>query len=202
MTNGTLSQERITQFKTISVYLIQLNIFMLGTIGIVWVSRFSLKDIKSHGFYRFFAWEIILIMFAINLRYWFKDPFSIRQIIAWSLLVISLILIFQGVKLLRQKGQIDRDRDDPSLVAIEKTTELVTSGVYRYIRHPFYSSLLFLTWGILFKQTTWVILGLAIAATIFLAITAKKEESENIAYFGEKYLEYMKGTKMFIPYVL
>lgn len=175
---------------------------MVGTIGIVWVSRLSLKDIKSHGFYRFFAWEIILIMFAINVRYWFKDPFSIKQIIAWSLLIISLVLIFQGVKLLRQKGQIDRDRDDPSLVAIEKTTELVTSGVYRYIRHPFYSSLLFLTWGILFKQTTWVILGLAIAATIFLAITAKKEESENIVYFGEKYVEYMKDTKMFIPYVL
>ena len=126
------------------MFTIQLIIFVVGTMVIVWVSRSALREIRSHGFYRFFAWEIILIMFAINIRYWIKEPFSIRQIIAWTLLIISLVLIFQGVKLFRQKGQIDQDREDPSLVGIEKTTEMVTTGVYKYIRHPFYSSLLFL----------------------------------------------------------
>lgn len=106
------------------------------------------------------------------------------------------------MQLFRQKGRIDQDRDDPSLVGIEKTTELVTSGVYGYIRHPFYSSLLFLAWGIFFKQITWVTLLLGIAATIFLILTAKKEEAENIEYFGEAYREYMQDTKMFIPFVL
>ena len=181
---------------------IQWIIFIAGTIVIVWVSRSSLRDIQSHGFYRFFTWEIILIMLAVNIRYWIKDPFSVRQIVAWTLLIISLILIFQGVKLFRQEGEIDQDRDDPSLVGIEKTTELVTVGVYRYIRHPFYSSLLFLAWGIFFKQITWITLSLGIAATIFLILTAKKEEVENIKYFGEPYQEYMQNTKMFIPYVL
>jgi protein-S-isoprenylcysteine O-methyltransferase Ste14 len=42
---------------------------------------------------------------------------------------------------------------------------------------------------------------LALAATIFLILTAKREEIENIEYFGEKYREYMKSTKMFIPSV-
>ena len=181
---------------------IQWIIFVAGTIVIVWVSRSSLRDIQSHGFYRFFTWEIILIMFAVNIRYWIKDPFSVRQVIAWTLLIISLILIFQGVKLFRQEGEIDQDRDDPSLVGIEKTTELVTIGVYRYIRHPFYSSLLFLAWGIFFKQITWITLSLGIAATIFLIVTAKIEEVENIKYFGEPYQEYMQNSKMFIPHVL
>lgn len=181
---------------------IQWIIFLVGTMAIVWVSRASLGDIQSHGFYRFFAWEIILIMFAVNVRYWIKNPFSFRQVIAWSLLTISLILIFKGVQLFRQEGRIDQDRNDPSLVGIEKTTELVTTGVYHYIRHPFYSSLLFLGWGIFFKQITWMISLLAIAATVFLVVTAKKEEVENIKYFGEKYRKYMQGTKMFIPFVL
>ncbi len=184
------------------MFTIQWVIFVVGTIAIVWVSLSSLRDIQGHGFYRFFAWEIILIMFAVNVRYWIKDPFSIRQIIAWILLIISLVLIFQGVQLFRQKGRIYQDRDDPSLVGIEKTTELVTTGVYHYIRHPFYSSLLFLGWGIFFKQINWAMLLLAITATIFLIITAKKEESENIKYFGATYREYMQDTKMFIPYVL
>jgi len=141
-------------------------------------------------------------MFAVNVKYWIKDPFSPQQIIAWFLLSISLVLIFQGVQLFRKQGNIDSERNDPSLIGIEKTTELVKSGVYKYIRHPFYSSLLFLGWGIFFKGVSWGMFILAIAATIFLILTAKREEIENINYFGEEYQEYMKDTKMFIPYVL
>ena len=180
---------------------IKLIIFVFGTMGIVRVSWSSLKDVQSHGFYRFFAWELILIMFLLNMGYWFIDPFSFRQIVAWALLIISLVLIFQGVQLFRRKGNLDQERDDPSLVGIEKTTELVTSGVYRYIRHPFYSSLLFLAWGIFFKRITWIGLLLALLATIFLFLTAKKEEKENIEFFGDKYQEYMTHTKMFIPFI-
>ena len=184
------------------MFTIQWIIFFIGTAVIVWVSRSSLRDVRSHGFYRFFAWEIILIMFAVNIRYWLMEPFSVRQIIAWILLIISLILIFKGVQLFRQMGKIDQERADPSLIGIEKTTKLVTTGLYRTIRHPFYSSLLFLAWGIFFKQITWMMLLLAIGASVFLFITAKTEETENLEYFGEPYREYMKNTKMFIPYVL
>ena len=141
-------------------------------------------------------------MFAVNVRYWIKNPFSLHQLIAWTLLIISLILIVLGVQLFRHKGQIDPERDDASLVGIEKTTVLVTTGVYRYIRHPFYSSLLFLGWGIFFKQISVPLVVLAITATVFLYLTAKKEEGENIEYFGEAYREYMETTKMFVPYVL
>ena len=184
------------------MFTINLAIFFVGTILIIWVSRSSLRDSNSHGFYRFFAWETILIMFVLNLKYWFKDPFSLRQIIAWTLLIISLVLIFQGVQLFRKKGNIDKERSDPSLVGIEKTTELVTTGLYKYIRHPFYSSLLFLAWGIVFKRIVWYEIMFGVVTTIFLIITARKEEVENIEFFGEKYQEYMKHTKMFIPYVL
>ena len=179
----------------------QLFIFVVGTILIVWVSIPSLKNTKTHGFYRFFAWELILILFVINMRYWFIDPVGAGQIIAWALLVISLVLVIQAVQHFRKRGRIDRDRDDPSLVGIEKTTELVTSGVYHYIRHPFYCSLLCLAWGIFFKHITWLSIALVITASFYLYLTAKKEEQENIEYFGEDYLEYMQNTKMFIPYV-
>jgi protein-S-isoprenylcysteine O-methyltransferase Ste14 len=184
------------------MFVLKLIIFVLGTMIILWVSRASLRDPQSHGFYRCFAWKSILILFVLNVDYWFIDPFSLHQIIAWTFLIISLVLILQGVHLFRQSGRLDSDRADPSLVGIEKTTELVTTGIYHYIRHPFYSSLLFLAWGIFFKHISWIGLILAITAMIFLIITAKKEEAENIEFFGEKYREYMKSTKMFIPYIL
>ncbi len=180
---------------------IQLIIFIVGTIVIVWASRSSLAQIQTHGFYRFFAWEIILVLFALNVRYWIKDPWSLRQITAWIFLLVSLVLIIQGVQRFRQSGRIDQNRDGPFLAGIEKTTELVTTGIYHYIRHPFYSSLLFLAWGILLKHITLTTAFLTLAATLFLIITARKEETENLEYFGENYRQYMKQTKMFIPFV-
>ncbi len=35
-------------------------IFIIASAPIVWISRFSLHNYRSHGFYRFFAWEAIL----------------------------------------------------------------------------------------------------------------------------------------------
>jgi len=135
------------------------------------------------------------------MNYWFVDPFSLRQIISWTFLIVSLLLIYQGVQLFRRQGKLDQERDDPALVGIEKTTELVTTGVYHYIRHPFYSSLLFLGWGILFKNVNWIGVLLAVLNTILLLITARKEEVENIQFFGEDYQKYMERTKMFVPFI-
>ncbi|MFQ6008112.1 MAG: methyltransferase family protein [Candidatus Zixiibacteriota bacterium] len=85
-------------------------------------------------------------------------------------------------------------------MGIEKTAQLVTVGVYRYIRHPIYSSLLFLAWGVFIKYVSWETACLTAIATFFLIMTAKREEAENICYFGEAYRDYMRQTKMFIPF--
>jgi hypothetical protein len=56
--------------------MIETIIFVIGSVGIVGVSIPPLRQSGSHGFYRFFAWEIILGMFVINLRGWFVNPFA------------------------------------------------------------------------------------------------------------------------------
>lgn len=179
------------QFKVI--------VFIVASVGIAWMSRSSLRNFRSHGFYRFFAWEAIVASILLNLDYWFYKPFSIHQAISWLLLIISLFLVIHGAQLLHMVGKLDSKRSDPSLLGIEKTTELVTVGAYRYIRHPIYSSLLFLAWGVFFKHPSWLGVSLAVTATFFLIMTAKIEESENTRFFGAAYQSYMKQTKMFIP---
>jgi protein-S-isoprenylcysteine O-methyltransferase Ste14 len=79
---------------------------------------------------------------------------------------------------------------------------LVTTGIYGDIRHPMYSSLLLLAWGVFFKASSWPGLALAAAATGFLVATARAEERENIRFFGPSYESYMKRTKMFVPFIL
>ena len=176
-------------------------LFLLATIGLAHVSRASLDDPRSHGFYRFLAWEVILGLGLLNVDTWFYRPFSWHQLLSWVLLVLSLFLVIHGICLLRRAGKPDPQRDEATLVGFEKTTELVTIGAYRYIRHPLYSSLLFLAWGIFFKDPSWPGGLLTLAASLFLVAAARIEEIEDIRFFGGAYEAYMKETKMFIPFV-
>ena len=176
--------------------------FVIGTSLLVYISRASLRQSGSHGFYRFFAWECILVLFLLNLEKWYFDPFSWHQLISWILLFASLIPLIFGVRSLRTRGQPTEERPgDPSLLAFEKTTALVTTGIYAYIRHPLYSSLLLLTWGILFKALSLPGGTLALVATTFLIATARADEAECVRFFGDSYREYMQKTKRFIPFL-
>ena len=174
--------------------MIETIIFVIGSVGIVWISIPSLRQLGSHGFYRFFAWEIILGLSMINLRRWFVNPFSWYQIISWILMVVCLFPVIYGVFLLRTVG---KPTDQ-----LEATTHLVTKGIYQSIRHPLYASLIYLAWGIFFKSPSLLGICLASVSTGFLYATARADESECLVKFGGEYAGYMKKTKMFIPFVL
>lgn len=177
-------------------------LFVVASAGIAYISRASLRNPRSHGFYRFFAWEAILALFLLNVEYWFWNPFSLHQVISWIFLIASAFLVVHAVHLLRHIGNPAAQRsDDEASIGFEKTTQLVVVGAYKYIRHPMYSSLLFLTWGVLFKDLSWLSGFFALAATVFLVATAKAEEKENIRFFGTSYQAYIKQTKMFIPFL-
>ncbi len=173
--------------------IIQLAIFVLVSTGIVALSWRSFRDPRSHGFFRFFAFEAILLLFLLNITYWFREPFSVWQILSWLLLLVSLLLVIHGFYLLRAIGQPEGP--------IENTTVLVKRGAYRYIRHPLYSSLLFFAWGVFFKAPSVTAGTLTVVTTVFLFATARAEEAENIGKFGADYVEYMHSTRMFIPFL-
>ena len=178
------------------------TIFAIGTAFLIAISWKSLGKPVSHGFYRFFAWEVILVLFLLNVNHWFDNPFAWYQLISWILLLASLIPLAFGVHSLRTRGKPTAQRQgDPSLLAFEKTSQLVTTGIYRYIRHPLYSSLLLLTWGIFFKSPHWLGGLLVLTTTILLFATAKADETECIQFFGKSYTEYMQHTKRFIPFL-
>jgi protein-S-isoprenylcysteine O-methyltransferase Ste14 len=175
------------------VLLVKLIIFVVANAGIIFVSWEPLRNPRSHGFYRFFAFESALVLILLNLENWLRDPFSTRQIVSWLLLLASIVLVAHGIYLLRVVGRPES--------GIESTTRLVIVGAYKYIRHPLYSSLLFLVWGVFFKAPSIPGGILAAVATIFLITTARIEESENVQKFGAEYATYMKTTRMFIPFL-
>lgn len=182
--------------------MIKLVLLLAGSAGIVYVSRRALRAPGSHGFYRFFAWECMLLLLLLNGGRWFTDPFSWNQLISWVLLGISLIpLTLGGLNLIRRGKPGAGREEEEHLFAFEKTSTLVTSGIYRYIRHPLYSSLIWLNWGIFFKSVTWPGFGLALAATLLLIATSRADEIECLRFFGPAYAEYMQRSKRFVPFL-
>lgn len=176
--------------------------FAIGSVPIVYVSRMSLREPQSHGFYRFIAWELILGLFCLNARVWFRHPLAPYQIMSWTLLSASCVPLYYGVRALVQHGKpVERREGEESLLAFEKTSALVTTGIYHYIRHPLYSSLLGLAWGVFFKRPSLLGFLLAILASAALFATAKADEAECIRFFGVPYQDYMKCTKRFLPFV-
>jgi protein-S-isoprenylcysteine O-methyltransferase Ste14 len=183
----------------------RLILFVGASLVLGYVSRASLSQLRSHGFYRFLAWESILALVLVNFRglaQWFGDPFRLRQLASWVLLIGSIVPVTWGAHLLRTRGRPQAAGDDRKLFKFEKRTQLVTEGVFKYVRHPLYSSLLLLAWGVFLKRPSGLAGGLAVCATALLVATAKAEESENHRYFGTAYDAYMRDTKMFIPFVL
>lgn len=181
--------------------MVKLVIFAVVTAVLAYLSRGAIRSPRHHGFYRFLAWEAILGLLLLNSDYWHIDPPPRYEPLSTLLLVVSIYLVAHGAFLLRAHGRADGSRADQALLPFERTTRLVTTSLFGYIRHPLYSSLLFLAWGLFFLDTSWPAGVLTLAATISLVLTGKAEERECLQYFGSAYLEYMKRTRMFIPYL-
>lgn len=169
-------------------------ILIAGTMGIIYLSWVaSIKNKRYHGVYRFFSFESILFLVLLNYPEWFKDPFSPLQVISWLLLFSSLICAILGFYLLLNRGQPEKQMED--------TTRLVSTGLYKQIRHPLYLSLMLGGLGIFLKDIDYIQAVIVLINMISLLLTAKVEEAEMIKKFGSEYTEYMKTTKMFLPYI-
>lgn len=182
--------------------LLRVAIFFVASAAIIQLSWRSLSDLRAHGFYRFFAFELLCVLILLNVPVWFRDPLSARQLVSWFLGAASIGLAIEGFRLLRIVGRPAPTAALSTNLPFESTTTLVTIGSYRFIRHPLYASLLALVWCAYLKNP-FAIGGivLALSASGFLIATAVTEEKENLASFGAAYAAYMKRTRRFIPFL-
>lgn len=170
-------------------------VLITGTVFIVLFSWFlSIKYKRYHGIARFFAFESVFLLVLLNYRVWFVNPFTLFQIMSWILLILSVYVVVTGYLLLRRKGKPDSN--------FENTSVLVKSGIYKYIRHPLYLSIFLLGTGVMLKDPKYIQMIVGTINLVAVWITARIEEKEMIAKFGDEYRNYMKESRMFIPYIL
>jgi protein-S-isoprenylcysteine O-methyltransferase Ste14 len=182
--------------------MVRVAIFLAVSAAITQLSWRSLRDLRSHGFYRFFAFELLSALILLNVPMWFRDPLSARQLVSWFLGAASIGQAIEGFRLLRLIGRPTPTASRSTNLPFENTTTLVTVGAYRFIRHPLYASLLAVV-GCAYLKNPMAISSvvLALGASGFLIATAIAEERENLMRFGAAYADYMKRTRRFVPFL-
>lgn len=108
----------------------------------------------------------------------------VEMIIGLALVLLGLAMIFRGWYLIYKA---------------QKNDELVTVGVYRYIRHPQYTGIFLALFGQLIHWPTAPTLALFPFIVFVYHRLSRREEKAMIVKFGEKYKTYMGRVPMFFP---
>jgi protein-S-isoprenylcysteine O-methyltransferase Ste14 len=88
-------------------------------------------------------------------------------------------------------------------VAVRAGQPTVQSGPYRFVRHPAYSGTLLSLIGIGVALANWSSIVVILAGTLLgLLYRVRVEEKALIEALGQPYVDYMRRTKRFIPFVI
>jgi protein-S-isoprenylcysteine O-methyltransferase Ste14 len=119
------------------------------------------------------------------------DP--VLEAVGAVLFLAGLVLaVWARIYLGRNWGMPMTQKDEP---------ELVTSGPYRFVRHPIYSGILLAVLGTsLATNLYWAIALIVIGA--YFVYSARVEERLMSSSFPTVYPSYRAKTKMLIPFVL
>jgi protein-S-isoprenylcysteine O-methyltransferase Ste14 len=119
---------------------------------------------------------------------------------SWILGAIGAVLFVCGIALaVWARLHLGRNWGMPMTQRAEP--ELVTSGPYRFVRHPIYTGLLTAMLGTVLVNN---LLGLIVLAVLvgYFYYSGTVEERNLTATFPQAYPEYKSRTKMLIPFLL
>ena len=112
-------------------------------------------------------------------------------------LIIFLLGVMVGIWALTH-NQLGNFHIEPEL---KKNCRLITTGAYRWIRHPMYASVTLMMLGVTLMDPKAALWLLWLFLVNVLLLKAQREESLWLSH-DPCYLEYRKHTKYFIPYIL
>ncbi len=155
------------------MYGIPLTIYFLtGWLG----SSYPVLDPFSHS-----SGHLILVFLSLS-----KSSFAMifLHILTNGIIFLGFYIIYRGWKLIHEG----------------KEDELVTSGIYSYIRHPQYVGMWLITVGFLIQWPTLITLVMWPVLMIVYYRLSMREERELAKKFGKEFYEYKNRVPAFIPW--
>ena len=134
------------------------------------------------------------MIMMVTSRY-FHPFFQVGFLPYWLMTVVGISLIVIGVPFLITSVK--------TVMRAYNSDELVTTGVFRWCRHPLYASwVVFIVPGIVFLANSWIGLTTPIFMYLILRKLVKKEEIYLESVFGSEYLDYKRKVPCILPYGL
>ena len=113
----------------------------------------------------------------------------------WIFILIGILCFAIGITLWLRAVIIDR------LDAHIIKNELVTTGVYAYVRNPVYSAFMFVCTGVLLIYGNLVLLLLPIIYWGFMTVLMKSTEEKWLEdLYGQEYIQYLQRVNRCIPW--
>lgn len=113
----------------------------------------------------------------------------------WIFILIGILCFIIGITLWLKAVIIDR------LDAYIIKNELVTTGVYAYVRNPVYSAFMFVCTGVLLIYGNLVLLVLPIIYWGFMTVLMKLTEEKWLEdLYGKEYIQYRQRVNRCIPW--
>jgi len=143
-------------------------------------------------------WGVLLVGVAYAILW--QNSFWARPLSVWRIVVAVPFLALAGTLSWTATRSLGRQwRIDAGLNADH---ELVTSGPYRLVRHPIYTSMLSLLCGTGSMITPLPMLLLAAAVFILgTEIRVRIEDRLLASRFGDRFYEYQRRVPSYIPFV-
>ena len=125
--------------------------------------------------------------------------FLVRRDIRWpvtavavGLVVVSLVVRSVAIRTLGKFWSLHLE--------IRAGHQLVTGGIYRYLRHPAYAAIMLEVTAIPLVANAWYTLAFALLVYVpVLLLRWRQEEREMIGKFGQQYVEYARRVPAFFP---
>ena len=84
-------------------------------------------------------------------------------------------------------------------VVTRRTHTLVSSGPYRWVRHPFYDAAALYLAANALAAANWFVMLTATVVMSLLVIRTRREEQQLMLRFGDAYRAYVGRTGRFLP---
>lgn len=183
------------------MFTLKTSIFVVwAAFWIYWlVSATTAKESSSRGGMRLRGVSLLIIVVAsvVIRRLHGSDSLAIHSPVLEAVGTIVFVsglafAVWARIHLGRNWGMPMTERAEP---------ELVTSGPYRYIRHPIYTGILLGVLGTAIVINLYYLIALAVLTGYFV-FSATVEERNMTGAFPQQYPDYKAHTKMLIPFVL
>jgi len=154
--------------------------------------------------------EGVFILFGLRLSglpwfiggiVWMIDP----SLMAWASVPIPLWLRWCGFILIGCWGALfvwtfhTLGKNLTDTVVTRKEHTLVTTGPYRFVRHPFYLAFAIALVGASIVTANWFLFVSGLLPFAFLVARTRIEEEKLVERFGDEYRDYMQQTGRFWP---